>query len=47
MVQFYYGFIKPSDKSKEVFLHISALEQAGIKDIDLGSIQELLWIRLR
>ncbi len=29
-----YGFIEPSDKSRDVFLHISALEQAGIKNID-------------
>lgn len=25
-----YGFIEPSDKSKDVFLHISALEKAGL-----------------
>ena len=31
-----YGFIEPSDKSRDVFLHISALEQAGIKNIDSG-----------
>jgi len=31
-----YGFIEPSDKSRDVFLHISALEQAGVKDIDSG-----------
>ncbi len=31
-----YGFIEPSDKSGDVFLHISALEQAGIKNIDSG-----------
>lgn len=31
-----YSFIEPSDKSRDVFLHISALEQAGIKNIDSG-----------
>ena len=31
-----YGFIEPSDKSRDVFLHISALEQVGIKNIDSG-----------
>jgi CspA family cold shock protein len=31
-----YGFIEPSDKSKDVFLHVSALLQAGIKDIEEG-----------
>jgi len=31
-----YGFIEPNDKSRDVFLHISALEQSGIKNIDSG-----------
>ncbi|WHA06164.1 cold-shock protein (plasmid) [Candidatus Megaera polyxenophila] len=31
-----YGFIEPSDRSRGIFLHISALEQAGIKNIDSG-----------
>ena len=31
-----YGFIEPSDKSKDVFIHISALEQAGIRDLKDG-----------
>ena len=31
-----YGFIEPSDKSRDIFLHISALEQAGIRNIDPG-----------
>jgi len=30
-----YGFIQPEDKSKDVFVHISAVERAG-----LGSITE-------
>lgn len=31
-----YGFIEPSDKSRDVFLHISAVEQAGIRDLNDG-----------
>lgn len=31
-----YGFIEPEDKSRDIFLHISALEQAGIRNIDPG-----------
>jgi CspA family cold shock protein len=31
-----YGFIEASDRSRDIFLHISALEQAGIKNIDSG-----------
>ena len=31
-----YGFIEPSDRSRDIFLHISAIEQAGIKNIDSG-----------
>ena len=30
-----YGFIQPTDGSKDVFVHISAVERAGI-----GSLQE-------
>jgi len=31
-----YGFIEPDDKSNDVFLHISAVEQAGIRDLNEG-----------
>jgi CspA family cold shock protein len=31
-----YGFIQPDDNSKDVFLHISALEAAGLNDIKEG-----------
>ena len=31
-----YGFIEPHDKSNDVFLHISAVEQAGIRDLNEG-----------
>jgi len=29
-----YGFVEPSDKSKDIFLHISALQRAGLTDIN-------------
>ena len=31
-----YGFITPDDDSKDVFLHISALEEAGIDTLQEG-----------
>jgi CspA family cold shock protein len=31
-----YGFVEPSDKSKDVFLHISALDAAGISNLADG-----------
>jgi cold shock protein len=31
-----YGFITPEDNSKDVFVHISALERAGISMISEG-----------
>ena len=31
-----YGFIQPDDGSKDVFVHISALERAGISDLPEG-----------
>lgn len=31
-----YGFISPDDKSKDVFVHISAVEQAGINHLSEG-----------
>jgi CspA family cold shock protein len=31
-----YGFVEPSDKSKDVFLHISALDVAGISNLADG-----------
>ncbi len=31
-----YGFIEPSDKSRDIFFHFSALEQAGIKSVNEG-----------
>jgi CspA family cold shock protein len=29
-----YGFIQPDDGSKDVFVHISAVEQAGMGDLN-------------
>lgn len=31
-----YGFIQPSDGSKDVFVHISAVERAGIGNLHEG-----------
>lgn len=31
-----YGFVQPEDGSKDIFLHISALERAGIQGVYEG-----------
>lgn len=31
-----YGFIEPSDKSDDVFVHISAVEKAGLSSLNEG-----------
>jgi CspA family cold shock protein len=31
-----YGFISPEDGSKDVFVHISAVEQSGLSGLDEG-----------
>ena len=31
-----YGFVEPSDKSQDVFLHISAVEAIGLSDLKDG-----------
>ncbi len=31
-----FGFIEPDDGSKDAFLHISALEKAGISQLEVG-----------
>jgi CspA family cold shock protein len=31
-----YGFIKPDDGGKDLFVHVTAVEQAGISNLDEG-----------
>ena len=31
-----YGFVKPDDGSKDVFLHLKELEKIGLNNIDTG-----------
>ena len=31
-----YGFIQPDDGGKDIFVHISAVEQAGLGDLNEG-----------
>lgn len=32
-----YGFIKPDDGGKDVFVHVTAVERAGISSLDEGA----------
>ncbi|HJQ56585.1 MAG TPA: cold-shock protein [Vineibacter sp.] len=31
-----YGFIQPDDGSKDVFVHVTAVQQAGMRSLDEG-----------
>ena len=35
-----YGFIQPQNGGKDVFVHISAVEKAGLKGLDEGQVVE-------
>jgi CspA family cold shock protein len=35
-----YGFIQPQDGSKDVFVHISAVERAGLSSLNEGQVIE-------
>jgi cold shock protein len=36
-----YGFIQPQDGGKDVFVHISAVERAGLRSLNEGQAIEL------
>jgi CspA family cold shock protein len=35
-----YGFIQPDDGSKDVFVHVTAVEKAGLKSLNEGDVVE-------
>ena len=35
-----YGFIRPQDGGKDVFVHISAVERAGLSSLNEGQVVE-------
>jgi len=35
-----YGFIQPQDGGKDVFVHISAVERAGLSSLNEGQVVE-------
>ena len=35
-----FGFIQPDDGSKDVFVHISAVERAGLSSLNEGQVVE-------
>ena len=35
-----YGYIQPQDGSKDVFVHISAVERAGLSSLNEGQVIE-------
>ena len=35
-----YGFIQPQDGGKDVFVHISAVEKAGLSGLNAGQVVE-------
>ena len=35
-----YGFIQPQDGSKDLFVHISAVERAGLSSLNEGQVIE-------
>ena len=35
-----YGFIQPQDGGKDIFVHISAVERAGLSELNEGQVVE-------
>jgi CspA family cold shock protein len=42
-----YGFIKPSTGDKDVFVHISAVERAGLSSLNEGQVIEFELVTTR
>ena len=42
-----YGFIQPQGGSKDVFVHISAVERAGLSSLNEGQVVEMKKSRTR
>ena len=42
-----YGFIKPSTGDKDVFVHISAVERAGLNSLNEGQVIEFELVTTR
>jgi CspA family cold shock protein len=40
-----FGFIQPSTGGKDVFVHISAVEKAGLRGLDEGQLLNTRWCR--
>jgi CspA family cold shock protein len=40
-----YGFIQPQDGGKDVFVHISAVERAGLSTLNEGAVVEYEIVR--
>ncbi len=42
-----FGFIQPDDGSKDVFVHISAVEAAGMRSLNEGQKVSFVWAEPR